>query len=199
MGVNMKTIFGIAAVAALAALSAGSAGASTVPGGNYCPEGQDGFNTCTFGGSPAIIKFEWVDDVGFVKETISSLFGSITGDEFTFSVQAFDDGEPTNVNFTYTPTGADPLLTGIVVKGSDANDGGSPLALAFNGTTYFGSFSNSGLPNVGASGKPAAISNITFFDTEAPPVEVIPLPAAGWLLLAGIGGLAAMRRRAKAA
>ena len=28
---------------------------------------------------------------------------------------------------------------------------------------------------------------------------VIPLPAAGWLLLAGVGGLAAMRRRKKAA
>jgi hypothetical protein len=26
---------------------------------------------------------------------------------------------------------------------------------------------------------------------------VVPLPAAGWMLLAGIGGLVAMRRRAK--
>jgi hypothetical protein len=30
-------------------------------------------------------------------------------------------------------------------------------------------------------------------------LEVIPLPAAGWLLLGGLAGLAAMRRRAKAA
>ncbi|MEM8581636.1 MAG: VPLPA-CTERM sorting domain-containing protein, partial [Pseudomonadota bacterium] len=29
-------------------------------------------------------------------------------------------------------------------------------------------------------------------------VEVVPLPAAGWLLLAGMGGLAAMKRRKKA-
>lgn len=30
-------------------------------------------------------------------------------------------------------------------------------------------------------------------------VTAVPLPAAGWMLLAGLGGLAAMRRRAKAA
>ncbi|MEE4189628.1 MAG: VPLPA-CTERM sorting domain-containing protein [Roseobacter sp.] len=29
-------------------------------------------------------------------------------------------------------------------------------------------------------------------------VEVVPLPAAGWMLLAGVGGLAAMRRRKRA-
>jgi hypothetical protein len=41
--------------------------------------------------------------------------------------------------------------------------------------------------------------------TEAPidgfvPVDVspVPLPAAGWMLLAGLGGIAAMRRRTKA-
>jgi hypothetical protein len=34
---------------------------------------------------------------------------------------------------------------------------------------------------------------------EVVPVNVIPLPAAGWMLLAGMGGLAAMRRIRKAA
>jgi hypothetical protein len=28
--------------------------------------------------------------------------------------------------------------------------------------------------------------------------SVVPLPAAGWMLLAGLGGIAMMRRRAKA-
>ncbi|MEM8579922.1 MAG: VPLPA-CTERM sorting domain-containing protein, partial [Pseudomonadota bacterium] len=29
-------------------------------------------------------------------------------------------------------------------------------------------------------------------------LEAVPLPAAGWLLVAGLGGLAAMKRRKKA-
>ncbi|WP_254813781.1 VPLPA-CTERM sorting domain-containing protein [Rhodovulum sp. ES.010] len=35
-------------------------------------------------------------------------------------------------------------------------------------------------------------SHITFYDSAPAP---IPLPAAGWMLLAGVGGLAAVRRR----
>jgi hypothetical protein len=42
---------------------------------------------------------------------------------------------------------------------------------------------------------PKSVSHISAYYTVAP----IPLPAAGWMLLAGIGGLAAMRRRRKAA
>jgi hypothetical protein len=30
------------------------------------------------------------------------------------------------------------------------------------------------------------------------PISPVPLPAAGWMLLAGVGGLVALRRRAKA-
>jgi hypothetical protein len=41
------------------------------------------------------------------------------------------------------------------------------------------------------------ISHVSFYSTGDTPV--IPLPAAGWLLLAGIGGLATMRRRKKSA
>jgi hypothetical protein len=37
------------------------------------------------------------------------------------------------------------------------------------------------------------ISHISFWNTGDTPV--IPLPAAGWLLLAGVGGLVAMRRK----
>jgi hypothetical protein len=32
----------------------------------------------------------------------------------------------------------------------------------------------------------------------APTISPVPLPAAGWMLLAGLGGIVALRRRAKA-
>ena len=39
--------------------------------------------------------------------------------------------------------------------------------------------------------------NAWYADPTDPPVDVVPLPAAGWMLMAGLGGLAAMRRRKK--
>ena len=41
-----------------------------------------------------------------------------------------------------------------------------------------------------------AIDNIEFETYDLSSTPVIPLPAAGWLLLAGLGGLALLRRRA---
>jgi hypothetical protein len=41
------------------------------------------------------------------------------------------------------------------------------------------------------------ISHISVFTAGDQP-GVVPLPAAGWLLLAGVGGLAAMRRKKSA-
>jgi hypothetical protein len=45
-----------------------------------------------------------------------------------------------------------------------------------------------------ADGNVPGISHLTIYTGGEPP-SVIPLPAAGWLLLAGVGGLAAMRRK----
>jgi hypothetical protein len=51
--------------------------------------------------------------------------------------------------------------------------------------------------NIDASSASSARSALS--SCAPTPPEVIPLPAAGWLLLAGVGGLAAMRGRKKAA
>lgn len=47
------------------------------------------------------------------------------------------------------------------------------------------------------AGDRRTLSNVELFARGDP--SVIPLPAAGWLLLGGLGGLAALRRRRKAA
>ncbi|WP_245298721.1 VPLPA-CTERM sorting domain-containing protein [Pseudotabrizicola sediminis] len=47
----------------------------------------------------------------------------------------------------------------------------------------------------------AGLSNISLFSAKGdapPPPPTIPLPAAGWLMIAGLGGLAALRRRKRA-
>jgi hypothetical protein len=43
------------------------------------------------------------------------------------------------------------------------------------------------------------LKKISVTYTPPPPPNVVPLPAAGWMLLAGLGGIAAMKRRRKAA
>lgn len=46
----------------------------------------------------------------------------------------------------------------------------------------------------------AALSHLSVFTADGTSTpSVVPLPAAGWMLLAGVGGLAAIRRRRKAA
>jgi len=62
-----------------------------------------------------------------------------------------------------------------------------------------GDWNTQGLLTGGGSAGPG-LSNVTVWGTgegdEPPrPPEYIPLPAAGWLLLGGIGGLVALRRK----
>lgn len=48
----------------------------------------------------------------------------------------------------------------------------------------------------GPDGFNGGINDITYSYTRlTPPPSAVPLPAGGWLMLAGVGGLAAMRRR----
>ena len=69
-------------------------------------------------------------------------------------------------------------------------DGNKEISYAGDFTDGSFGFYNYSQPNVRYAG-------IT--EDEAPPPNPIPLPAAGWLLFAGIGGLAAIKRRKTAA
>jgi hypothetical protein len=64
-----------------------------------------------------------------------------------------------------------------------------------------GSWSTFGLLVGGgpSGGNQPGLSHLSFYNTGKPDTPIIPLPAAAWLMLAGIGGLGAVARRRKSA
>ena len=192
---HQRLLVGAAAAVAFGftALTAPTAQAVFVPDelagdvGNQSCSGGNGTNpTCTAGPgvtltfeTPQIAKYEFNQATGeFDLEDVgTSYVGIIDGSEFTFS--GFDSGDPKSGTWTYTPDiGEDPFVTA--------------YGLGYAGQTDL--FAWAGLGTGGFSDDwtlPKALSNITFYDTG-----VVPLPAAGWMMLGGLGMIgAALRRR----
>ena len=156
------------------------------PDGNACSGLLGTSPTCVdLNGSPQIIKFDFNDNGEVSGTEINPLFPSIDGTEFSFD---FGTGGTGTGTWYYAPDDAtDPGITSFTAKGGNGFNWFVKDGPAFAGIGDYSMFSTP----TNASGNPAGLSNLTFFDSAT----VIPLPAAGWLLLGGIGGLAALRRK----
>ncbi|WP_300029484.1 VPLPA-CTERM sorting domain-containing protein [uncultured Roseobacter sp.] len=140
---------------------------------------------------------EWTnfdDRFEFNAEFSFGLDGPIarnTFDLFSFVIQTTGNDSPTNDDQA-------------VIRGFEDFRLGTPLALT-RGYQLTG-FTLSVLEDAGGSAF-GSVDGDTWSTNEgrsstlviSAQIEAVPLPAAGWLLIAGVGGLAAMKRRSKKA
>jgi|OpeIllAssembly_1097287.scaffolds.fasta_scaffold220983_2 hypothetical protein len=133
--------------------------------------------------SQIIIKFNFNENGSVGEIEFNPLFGSINGTEFSFTFGP--DGTGTGT-WTYMPGDGDPVITAFTAKGGNAfnlfSTGGVYLDVTFS------------TPN-NASGGPAGLSHLSFYDSDGDQ----QLPEPGSLALVGLGllGVGFARRRAR--
>ena len=149
-------------------------------------EGQEKGLYGTFNGyeisSPSLAKC----DVSYGHCTWEN--GAVEGEDYT---SAFDVGFDTDKSGTWSFTGNSSLThlpAYMVVKAAT-----NWAIYALDGALS-GDWSTAGLMTPNGKNQ-AGVSHVSFYNSAAP----VPLPAAGWLLVAGLGGIGALARRRKAA
>jgi hypothetical protein len=192
----------IAAVSAVLALGASAASAATcsITDVQYSSEciGRSSFD----GGSPDASDLDPLDGGGWMfvgKEDDSesspafditldvisgtyTVFSPLAGYDYALALKGGAGGRDGQFFAAYLLTAADIA----------ANLAGGNLSGTFNMSAFTGL--------IGNGDQTPALSNATLFKREGDtPPPVVPLPAAGWLLIAGIGGLAALKRKKRAA
>lgn len=201
----MKGFFSIASAAAAVTLGFGllAAPAQAVPASNTDGvfvgdfSGNDPFGQGQGGGlfgdyngtlieSPSLIKCSAA--VG-VCDGEDGAFGPVYDGAFTFTR---DDNEGRSGTWTYNPDGDEPRLPHYM-----AIKAGTGWTLwDISGFDYGVAqvWDTVGLLNNG--GQQPGVSHISFYNSES---TVVPLPAAGWLLISGVAGLGLFGRRKRAA
>ena len=181
---SKKTILGAVLAAAMTVGMTGAASAATVFVGSF--DGNDPFPG-PLNGSPALAKCDegaegvvsptacsnWAD--GNAEGDYSNAFDLTYNDDFSFD-WSFDASQVTGTANVLAPIW-------IAVKA-----GANYLVYQITGGDIFGSVDISGVDK-------NAISHVSFYDTGVPD---IPLPAAVWLMGAGLAGLGFAGRKKKA-
>ena len=218
----MKTLSAIAIVSAGMVGLAGSASAAVVSAnfsGNECNGvfslGQ-GFSACgvfidaqgqSILLSPVIAKYDFNDNGEVTGTATSSNFTAFDGSEITFSNQT-SSGSANNLtgNWTYDRGLLDPGIRFWTAKNQtftlfwEVDDAAVASGGACEGIDKFtlACLASALVVDSGSWISPDGknLSHLTFYDSVDPSiVPDVPLPAAGWMLIAGLGGLGAMRRR----
>jgi hypothetical protein len=175
---------------------------SPVPGGNGGNVEAPEMNGYVYaGGSPTgafgLTGWKVISDIGIAGANNGSPTGTgnilrITGGGTTSGTWSIAPG------FAFAPS----ATYALALKGAKDNAVYRLLATVMADTWY--AWNANDLTNNG--GNTAALSNIALFGTAdlvaspstvppTPPISAVPLPAAGWLMLAGLAALAGLRQR----
>jgi hypothetical protein len=209
----MKKFFLAAAIAMAPVLAATSADAITVPQGSYLEITVTGEyatrDSKDIGlGSVFDLNNTYVSNVNADSGVtgVPADFTSVAvSDSFTLS-----DGANTGVSFTFLDAdGASFPISqsgGSVVTPSGSGTGTGASGQFGLGVLAEGSTENDGSFSFGTTSDSSTGTYLTTFavppnediEEEFDPISAIPLPAAAWMLLAGLGSLWAFRRRTHA-
>ena len=206
----MKKFFLAAAIAMAPVLAATSADAITVPQGSYLEITVTGEYATQDGND---ISIGSVFDLNNTNVSSVNAGAGVTGapgdftfvavpDSFTLADGVNNSGVSftflgaSDASFTISQSGGSVVTTsgtgesgqfglGVLVSGSTENDGSFSFSTTSNSSTgtYLTTF---------------AVPPNQDIEEEFDPISAIPLPAAAWMLLAGLGSLWAFRRRTHA-